>query len=123
MTSPTERSMRECRRLGWHVQVVERWNPYARIRQDLFGCIDLIAIAGDKLIGIQATSGANHAARVTKAAAEPRLRAWLAAGGLFEVWSWSKRARRESGKNWHVRREELTLKLLPQTVSRGEVAA
>lgn len=105
MRSPTERSLKECRRLGWHVQVVERWNPFARRRNDLFGCIDLVAIAGDKIIGIQATSSTNHASRVAKAKAEPRLGAWLAAGGAFEVWSWGKKGARGKTKAWALRRD------------------
>ena len=53
-------------------------------------------------MAIQTTSASNAAARLTKARAEQRLRAWLASGARFEVWSWGKRA----GK-WEVRRVEL----------------
>lgn len=117
MISPTARTLRYCREeLGWVVQVVEKWNPYARIRQDLFGCIDIVAIAGDAIVGIQATSDANHASRVTKAMQEPRLRAWLAAGALFEVWSWGKKGPAGKRKIWTPRREPLELKLMPQAV-------
>jgi hypothetical protein len=109
MSSPTSRSLQHAKKLGWHAQVVERWNQYARVRQDLFGCIDVLAIAGDKLIGIQATSGNNHASRVAKALKEPRLRAWLAAGALFEVWSWAKQGKAGKRKLWTLRREPLEL--------------
>ena len=37
--------------------------------------------------------------------AEPRLRGWLAAGGLFEVWSWALRGPRGKMKHWTLRRE------------------
>jgi hypothetical protein len=39
---------------------------------------------------------------VTKAKAEIRLRAWLASGSRFEVWSWSKRA-----DKWEVKKTPL----------------
>jgi hypothetical protein len=71
---------------------------------DLFGVIDLVVIVPpfDKdgngwpepgyILGIQATaSAAHHAHRRTKILAEPRMRAWVEAGGQLELWSWSKR--------------------------------
>lgn len=108
--SPTQRSLAYCRDQGWAVQVVERWNPYAKIRQDLFGCIDIIACdgTGGGVLGIQATSGANHASRREKALAEPRLQKWLASPARFEVWSWSKQGPRGKRKLWTLRREAVT---------------
>ena len=112
MTSPTQRTLAECRKRGWHVQVVERWNQYARIRQDLFGVIDLVAIVpGRGILGIQATDATSHSKRVAKVLEEPRAIAWVKAGGLLQVWSWSKR--REPGKKreqWTLRAEELVVK-------------
>jgi hypothetical protein len=115
MSSPTQRSLAYAREeLGWICQVVEKWNQWARVRQDLFGCIDIVAIAGDRVMGIQACAGAggDHARRRAKALAEPRLRAWLAAGALFEVWSWAKRGPRGKRKLWTLRREPMELRML-----------
>lgn len=53
-----------------------------------------------EIIGIQATSGTNHAARRDKALAEPRLQAWLDAGGRFAIWSWRKAGARGKRKTW-----------------------
>lgn len=75
-------------------QVVERWNSFARVRQDLFGCIDVVACTEHGILGIQATTKANVAARVRKSLALPTLRAWLEAGGMFEVWGWHKPSHR-----------------------------
>lgn len=61
------------------------------------------------IIGIQATSGSNHASRVNKAFAEPRLQQWLAAGGRFQVWSWSKRMHGKQAR-WELRDEETVLR-------------
>lgn len=128
-TSPTKRTLDECRKRGWIAQVVERWNPHARIRQDLFGVIDLVAIvptldagaAGaarspGAILGIQATSGNTggaHAARRAKILAEPRARAWVAAGGRLELWSWAKRGDRGARKLWTLRVEVFQLDSWP----------
>jgi hypothetical protein len=118
MSSPTQRSLEFCRKQGWIAGVVEKWNPHARIRQDLFGCIDIIVI--DDLeqgpLAVQATSGTGHAARRKKSVAEPRLKLWLEAPARFEIWSWSKKGPRGKRKVWTLRREPITLAhLLPET--------
>lgn len=89
--SPTERTLRLLREMGYQVEVVERWNPYSKTRQDLFGCIDLVAVReGFPVLGVQATSRSNVSARVRKAEQEPRLTPWLASGATFEVWGWGR---------------------------------
>jgi hypothetical protein len=60
-----------------------------------------------KIVGIQVTSGTNHAARINKAKAEPRLSAWLAAGARFAVWSFAKRGGRGKRKTWQLREQEV----------------
>lgn len=93
--SPTARTLAYLRKLGVEAGVVERRNPRAFITHDLFGFIDVVAIPcrttdTSRIVGIQATSGSNAAARVTKIRDEPRHHAWLAAGGTIEVWAWRK---------------------------------
>lgn len=108
--SPTQRSLALCKKEGWTAAIVERWNAYARIRQDLFGCIDLLVLDGQPgPLGVQVTAGSSHAARRTKMLAEPRLRAWLEAGARAEVWSWSKTGARGKRKLWTLRREPIIL--------------
>jgi hypothetical protein len=108
MSSPTSRTLERLRSDGWTAQVVEKWNPHARIRQDLFNVIDIVAIkAGHKILGVQACAGASHAARRTKSLAEPKLFTWLAAGGTFEIWSWAKRGPRGERKVWTLRVEPI----------------
>lgn len=85
--SPTQRSLRECRSRGWIVDVAERWQPPG-IRKDLFGIIDLVACTPGGVLGLQATSAGNMGARVAKLLAAPETAAWLASGGLLEVWGW-----------------------------------
>lgn len=107
-TSPTQRTLVECRKRGWVAGVVERWNPHVRIRQDLFGVIDLIALVpGGPIIAIQCgvnTSG-QHAAHRDKILAEPRAKAWVDAGGRLELWSWAKQGDRGKAKRWTLRVE------------------
>ena len=88
--SPTQRSLRKLRDLGYTCAVVANWNSHAHIRQDLFGCIDILAVRPGEILGVQATTAPNAAAHVTKAKAEPRLWLWLEARCLFEVWAWRK---------------------------------
>jgi hypothetical protein len=52
MSSPTQRTLQHLRAAGFPlVQVVERWNPHARIRQDLYGCIDVLAV-GNEIVAV-----------------------------------------------------------------------
>lgn len=83
-TKPTQWSLKLLREEGWHPVVVEHWNPHARIRQDLFGFADILAIrAGSPPLLVQTTSGSNASARRTKIL-ETRL-ALLAIEAGFEI--------------------------------------
>jgi hypothetical protein len=91
--SPTARSLKYLRSLGYAVDIVERWIARAGVRRDLFHCIDLVAVKACEsgVLGIQATSIANISARVKKAVAIPELETWLKAGNRFQVFGWCKR--------------------------------
>lgn len=110
MSSPTSRSLEMLRELGFLAQVVEHFNPHVRIRQDLFGCIDILAAReGVGILAVQACARASHAARRTKSLSEPKLLTFLAAGGRFEVWSWAKIGKAGEPKRWDCWREEIRL--------------
>lgn len=67
--SPTALSLKYLRDLGFEAAVVEKWNPHAKIRQDLFGCIDIVAVSEwGRILWVQATShnGGNMASRRRK---------------------------------------------------------
>lgn len=114
---PTARTLCELKRMGCIAQVVERWNAYARVRQDLFGFADVLAISagagGDGplrvrgLAAIQCTTGDHHASRREKILGEPRAFAWLKAGGIIQIWSWSKAGPRGAVKKWRARVETI----------------
>jgi hypothetical protein len=140
MSSPTQRSLAECRKRGYTAQVVEKWNSHAKVRVDLFGVIDIVAITpptpGDRdachceawnesecacggyqammsdsgrILAIQACAGSSHSARLAKILAEPRAKQWVEAGGLLELWSWSKRGARGKAKRWALRVDAVTV--------------
>lgn len=117
--SPTQRSLKALREDGWTVEVVERWNPYARIRQDLFNFIDMVAIKpGHPITGIQVTA-AGASSRVKKIQAAPAARLWLLAGGNLLVHSWAKRGPRGKRKVYQCRVIDITMQLLAEGV-KGE---
>ncbi len=95
--------------------MVEQTIPHTFIKRDLFGCIDIIAITQEGILGIQATGGVgHHAHRRAKIAAEPRMRLWLDAGGRLALWSWNKQGARGKQKRWTLREDQLTAALLTE---------
>ena len=88
--SPTQRTLAHLRAAGYPlVQVVERWNPYAKVRQDLFGIIDVVAVGVD-IVGVQATSGSNVSKRVAKLTESAALPVLRKAGVRVLVHGWRK---------------------------------
>jgi hypothetical protein len=108
-TTPSARTLKECRARGWDAQVVEQTIPRTFIKRDLFGVIDIVAITPGGLLGIQATggSGGAHAARRAKILAEPRALRWLQAGAGLEIWSYAKQGKAGARKLWALRVEAI----------------
>jgi len=126
-TSPTQRTVAECKRRGWLVQNVEQTIriPGGRtFKRDLFGGIDLVAIddAGERplLIGIQTTSGAHHADRRAKLLALEPLKRWVMTGAELHVWTWAKQGPRGKRKTWTLRIEPITVDMFADTVRREQ---
>lgn len=105
MSSPTQRALAQLRKEGLVAQVVERWNAYAKIRVDLFGIIDVVALGAGFILGVQATTRDNASKHVDKALAEPKLKAWLRAGGRFQVWDFAKTGAAGKRKLWNIRKQ------------------
>jgi hypothetical protein len=66
--SPTKLSMDHLALDCDLVQKVETWNPWAKVRNDLFGCWDVLAIRDGQTIAVQTTSRSNMSARARKIA-------------------------------------------------------
>ena len=108
--TPTARSLAVLREMNYVVQVVEQWNNYSKTRQDLYGCIDILAVHPEHgILGVQATTTDNAAKRQTKALAEERLVTWLQGCGPFAVCGWAKRGKAGARKLWTLSRRRLTL--------------
>ena len=91
----TQRSLAKLRDDGWTVQVVEKWNAFARIRQDLFGFIDILAMCPHRgFLGVQTTTAGEMKRRLLKIDAEARARTFLQAGGQIQVHGWKKWGKR-----------------------------
>jgi hypothetical protein len=93
-TSPTQLSLSESRSKGCIAQVVERWNPHAKVRQDLFGVIDIVTIGNGCIVGIQATSRTNMSARSNKIKASSEAAEWCNSGGKLLLHGWDKHKNR-----------------------------
>ena len=89
-TSPTQLTLRLLRDEGWTAEIVERWNPHARVRHDLYGFIDVLAVKGPHTMAIQTTSAANVSSRIRKIADTPTIGAVREAGWTIRVHGWKK---------------------------------
>jgi len=109
--TPTARSLAELRKQGYLAQVVEKWIPQARRRQDLFGCIDIVAIKSDLngVLGVQTTTMVHMSERVKKMILEPSMRVWLQSGNELEVHGWRKMGKKGKRKFWQVETRRIYL--------------
>ena len=101
--SNTVRARKLLEARNWRVAVTEHWNSFARIRQDLFGFADLIAIDRDKgeIILVQVTSQGNHSTRRNKIQAAVEAKEWILAGGLILLLSFKK----DKSNRWQSKEE------------------
>ena len=92
MKSPTQQTLKYLRDRGWLCRIVEKWNPHARKRVDLWGA-DIIAIksgVGYPLL-VQCTSAGhgNIEQRQAKIEEIPAAKIWLESSA-FMVQAWRK---------------------------------
>lgn len=105
MSSPTQRSKAHAQSLGYTVAIVERWNPFAKVRQDLFGFGDLLCMKqGEPLLLVQTTSTGNMASRIKKIEGLEASKVWLSTGNKIEVWGWAKRGDKGKRKVWTIKK-------------------
>lgn len=103
-TSPTQLSKRHLEAQGYKVWITEHWNAFARIRQDLFGFIDLLALKDGETLAVQTTSSSNVSARVKKIADHENVGVVREAGWSIHVHGWFKN---KSGR-WQLREIDLS---------------
>ena len=90
--SPTQRSLKYLRDEGWTVAITEKWNPHVRIRQDLFGFIDLLAIRKGETLAVQTTS-TGVSSRIKKIMESDYLPKVRDAGWRIVVHGWRKNSK------------------------------
>jgi hypothetical protein len=90
--SPTQRSLAYLREQGYRVAIVEHWNPHARIRQDLWGWCDLLAIRKNEVLAVQVTAS-GVAARIKKIQESDTIGMVRDAGIRVEVHGWRKNSK------------------------------
>lgn len=83
--------------------MVERWNPHVRVRQDLFGIIDVLAVGNGETVAVQSTSDSNLSARVKKMRQAEVLVTLQESGWRIIAQGWRKK-----GGRWISREIELT---------------
>lgn len=99
MSSPTQRSLAHWRGIGSIAAVVERFNSFIKIRQDVFGFADIICVNPlySGTVYVQTTSGENIQARIKKIHDTPEIAAnvkrVLGAGNTVIVEGWAKRTK------------------------------
>lgn len=106
--SPTQRSLKKLRAEGYYCAVTEHFNPWVKIRQDLFGFIDILALRDNETLAIQTTSGSNVAARIDKIRALASATLWLSSPARqLHIHGWRKVGPRGKAKKWECRVERL----------------
>jgi hypothetical protein len=102
--SPTQLSLAKLREEGYTVAVVEHWNSFARIRQDLFGFIDLLALKGKEVLAVQTTTASNMSARVKKIGDHENVSPVREAGWTIHVHGWHQ----DDKKKWHCKVKDIS---------------
>jgi hypothetical protein len=88
--TPTRRSIALLKERGYVTAIVERWNPWVKIRQDLFGFGDVLALGEGVVLIVQTTSGSNLSKRVDKIKAHDNYAAVRNSGMKIVVHGWRK---------------------------------
>lgn len=103
MSSPTQKSLKHMRDLGYTCFITETWNSFTKQRNDLFGFADLICLGDNIVIAVQTTSGSHLSDRVKKITDHVNVAAVRKAGIAIHAHGWTK------GKNGRYTLREVDL--------------
>jgi hypothetical protein len=98
--TPTQRSLEYLREQGYLCAIVEYWNPFAKVRKDLWGWCDILAIRENEVLAVQVTAS-GVADRINKIIASDTVDAVRKAGIRIEV-----HGHRKNSKGRYVMRIE-----------------
>ena len=103
--SSSKRTLELFRAKGYTCAVTERWNPFAHVRQDLFGFIDILAISEwNGILGLQVTNQGEVPAHARKLNDCKAAEKWLRAGGKIIMVEWKTKPSKEGRRRfWHYR--------------------
>lgn len=90
--SPTQRSLEYLRELGYHCEIVEKWNSFTKQRKDLWGWCDILAIRKDEVLAVQVTASA-VAERIKKIQDSTTVALVRDAGIRIECHGWRKNSK------------------------------
>jgi hypothetical protein len=85
---PETRTIRALQAAGYLAQKVEQQIHGTHIKRDLFGFLDVLAIRGDEILGVQATSLSHVSDRIKKIEDHENLPAVRKANISIQVWGW-----------------------------------
>jgi hypothetical protein len=113
--SPLSKTKQTLEEQGWKTWIVEVFNHWVGVRQDMFGFIDLVAIKPGLgpnmgIVGVQVTSHAHRADHLKKILSTDSAKTWLMSGGRIWLITWGKhKPRGEKVPRWDMATMELTL--------------
>lgn len=70
---------------GWEIGLVEQRIPHTFITRDFLGFVDMIAVNGQRIVGVQVTSRGNTQSRVSKSMEQEAFKAFTGAAEFFVV--------------------------------------
>jgi hypothetical protein len=110
-------SMELMRDEGFRVAKTERFNPFAKFRQDLYGFIDALAMDPEELVAVQSCTLSDFAGHLDKIAAHPDAFMWLSAPARrLELHGWGLQGPAKTRKLRVIRRLDVTKLILTQNL-------
>lgn len=102
--TPKQLTMDKWRKLGFLVADTEKFNHFAKVRVDLFGFLDVVAVHQNETIGIQVTTMPHMNERIAKIRSHPNFPLWHRPPYRRTlVEGWAKRGPRGRRKTWESR--------------------
>ncbi len=95
-------------KLGYHIDTCEKYNPFSKRRNDLYGIFDAICFKSSErgVVGLQITSYSNVSSHLKKIKESEYTKDWLLAGNRIVVHGWHHKGK---GARWKAREVEITL--------------
>lgn len=88
MKRAIQRTLEAIRKMGYDADICERWVNGARIRKDLFGWADIIAMDGRQIVAVQACMSGLRDHQRKMAGYHKTIARWIESGGRVELWFW-----------------------------------